>query len=258
MAVNMHYFKPVLTDPVALAVSIMPTSRHAFPQWISLVESAQPAVVEWRLDYFLEDLDPLAPSFPMTWQYIVHEAMTYLAGWPILLTYRTQAQGGRGSYNQKQYLALMKVLCRYPGGATWLDLEATLPVSYGDALLSLAHQAGLTTMLSWHSFGPASGVKAWLDQLRVLGATKADYLKLAVLVDNHAQTQDLLLATQRAKEELRRPLVTMAMGPAGQVSRLNGYRYGSDLTFAALNPQTTGSAPGQLTVSAMRAYWQGQ
>lgn len=255
MTASLTRFKPVLTDPVALAVSIMPQTRAEFPQWLALVLEARPAVVEWRLDYLLTGIDPLKPTFPIYWQQILTEARTYFAGWPLLLTYRTKAQGGQGTYTALQYASLLKVLCQQPGTAKWLDIEATLPLASQVEILNLAQQAGLTTILSWHDFGPAKGALAWYQQLHRLDQSQADYLKLAVMTARVAEAEELLETTRLAQAKGQHPLVTMAMGEAGQISRIEGYRYGSELTFAALKPSIGPSAPGQLTVAALRRVW---
>jgi 3-dehydroquinate dehydratase-1 len=59
----------------------------------------------------------------------------------------------------------------------------------------------------------------------------------------------LLAATERASRELRIPLITMAMGSLGVVTRVFGGMFGSALTFAA---GTKTSAPGQLPIETLR------
>ena len=58
----------------------------------------------------------------------------------------------------------------------------------------------------------------------------------------------MLMATARARESLGVPLVTMAMGELGVVTRVGGGVFGSTLTFAVVpdpTGQETPSAPGQ-------------
>ncbi|HBT96405.1 MAG TPA: type I 3-dehydroquinate dehydratase, partial [Desulfobulbaceae bacterium] len=56
-------------------------------------------------------------------------------------------------------------------------------------------------------------------------------------------------ATCRARRELDLPLVTIAMGRDGRLSRIAGGLFGSDITFAA---GFGASAPGQITTHKLR------
>ena len=53
-------------------------------------------------------------------------------------------------------------------------------------------------------------------------------------------------ATHEVGERVEVPLLTMAMGTAGQTTRLTGEVFGSALTFCALG---TPSAPGQVELA---------
>ena len=59
----------------------------------------------------------------------------------------------------------------------------------------------------------------------------------------------LLLVTAEAREAGLGPLVTMAMGPLGSISRVSGGIFGSALTFAM---SSTASAPGQMAVEDVK------
>jgi len=60
----------------------------------------------------------------------------------------------------------------------------------------------------------------------------------------------LLNATNRARNtSVEVPIVTMSMGPEGQITRLAGGLFGSDITFAI---GKNASAPGQIPIAALR------
>ena len=59
----------------------------------------------------------------------------------------------------------------------------------------------------------------------------------------------LLSATERASRTLSLPLITMAMGSLGAITRIFGGLFGSALTFAA---GERSSAPGQLPIGTLR------
>ena len=60
----------------------------------------------------------------------------------------------------------------------------------------------------------------------------------------------LLATTRAASKTLHIPLISMAMGPLGAVTRLVGGVFGSSLTFAV---GAAASAPGQVPIDDLRA-----
>ncbi|HEY3532308.1 MAG TPA: type I 3-dehydroquinate dehydratase, partial [Casimicrobiaceae bacterium] len=77
----------------------------------------------------------------------------------------------------------------------------------------------------------------------------ADVAKVAVMPHDPADVLALLDATWRAARALDIPLISMAMGPLGALSRIAGHLFGSSLTFAA---GERASAPGQMPIDALR------
>ncbi|MCT6891382.1 MAG: type I 3-dehydroquinate dehydratase, partial [Lactobacillus sp.] len=59
----------------------------------------------------------------------------------------------------------------------------------------------------------------------------------------------LLAATTEMKAEIANPLITMAMGDIGKVTRVAGQVFGSSLSFGAVGKT---SAPGQLSIADLR------
>ena len=59
----------------------------------------------------------------------------------------------------------------------------------------------------------------------------------------------LLDATQEADASIDKPIVTMAMGRMGLISRLCGEAFGSALTFGSVG---AASAPGQINAEDLR------
>ena len=87
------------------------------------------------------------------------------------------------------------------------------------------------------TLGPASDT---LEKMEQLGA---DICKVAVMPHTPEDVLTLLSATEERARVSGVPLITMAMGPLGTVSRVCGELVGSCLTFGTLG---AASAPGQL------------
>ena len=80
----------------------------------------------------------------------------------------------------------------------------------------------------------------------------ADVAKLAVMPGDAADAARLLQATaQAAARRPETPLITMAMGPAGAVTRLCGGAFGVCASFGAMGGAA--SAPGQPDARDLRA-----
>jgi 3-dehydroquinate dehydratase-1 len=60
----------------------------------------------------------------------------------------------------------------------------------------------------------------------------------------------LLAFTLRAAQEAPGPVISMAMGKLGAISRLSGETLGSAMTFGSAG---AGSAPGQMDAGTLRA-----
>jgi 3-dehydroquinate dehydratase I len=110
--------------------------------------------------------------------------------------------------------------------------------------------AGVPLVLSFHDFAATpetAGLAARFAQARALGA---DIAKVAVMPRSLGDVHRLLGATLEASGTLGIPVISMAMGPLGAVSRLCGGVFGSALTFAM---GAAASAPGQMPIEDVRA-----
>ena len=77
----------------------------------------------------------------------------------------------------------------------------------------------------------------------------ADVAKIAVMPQSMDDVLALLAATERASRNVDIPLVSMAMGPLGAVTRAAGWIFGSAMTFAV---GASSSAPGQMPIEDVR------
>ena len=130
-----------------------------------------------------------------------------------------------------------------------IDLE----VSRGEELLAplveAAHAAGIGVIMSSHNFSETPDSEKLRETLELEWKLGGDILKLAVMPRKASDVARLLLVTAEAREAGLGPLVTMAMGPLGSISRVSGGIFGSALTFAMSG---TASAPGQMAVEDVK------
>lgn len=183
-------------------------------------------------------LDPLAVTEYSAAVAAVRAVLTK----PLLVTIRTQREGGEAALAPKGYAALVEGLLRQ-GGFELIDLEWSI----GPALLAdLADQAaarGIVTVFSSHHFEGTPDTEEMSETLIKMADAGAGIAKLAVMPHTAADAARLLQATaDAAARRPATPLLTMSMGALGEITRYCGGKFGSVATFGTL---TVSSAPGQ-------------
>lgn len=161
-------------------------------------------------------------------------------GRPIVLTVRSAAEGGR-AMPESQRAAI------YEAGLPLADAIDVEIASDGllDVLVPAARRTGKTIILSAHDFTATPSVDALLTHVGDALEAGADIPKIAA----HATTpEDLRALIDVTREMLPAPVVTLAMGPYGPLSRIVLPAVGSVLTYAAAGVPT---APGQTSLAEL-------
>lgn len=191
---------------------------------------------EWRLDWFEDVFQDSAL------QQTGRALAAVLQGMPLLCTFRTQSEGGHRACSPEEYTDLVIRLCRM-GFADLIDIELFTGEFPVRQMQQSAKACGIATVFSNHDFlatPPQAEITARLAQMEALGA---DLCKIAVMPQRPEDVLTLLAATLERRAAAQCPLITMAMGPLGVISRLCGELTGSCMSFGALNRV---SAPGQI------------
>lgn len=201
-------------------------------------------LVEFRADYFnaLDNLEGLAE--------ILREVRAGIGERPLIFTVRSEREGGnRLSCEGPSYYDINRFVIK-EGLADLVDLELfSEDREEIKKLLSEAHEAGLRVLMSSHDFDNTPETEEMENRLKEMEAMGADVAKLAVMPKTRTDVARLMEMTTRLTErELHIPVVTMAMGELGAVSRITGQVTGSAITFASLKKS---SAPGQLPVAEL-------
>ncbi|MBB5878553.1 type I 3-dehydroquinate dehydratase [Xanthomonas sp. 3498] len=217
-------------------------AEQALVQAQRIAASPDADMAEWRIDLMdsATDAAALAALGPRLAQ--------ALHGKPLLLTFRTKAEGGAVAIDDAAYGALYARLleARF---ADLLDVEMFRDPAVVRQLVEQAHRQGVYVVMSSHDFHatpPVAEIVARLQRQQALGA---DVLKIAVMPRDPGDVLHLLDATWQMRQRSGQPLLTMAMGPLGAVSRLSGGTFGQSLTFGMLG---SASAPGQIDAARLR------
>lgn len=157
---------------------------------------------------------------------------------PTLVTVRSEAEGGHCPV-ERYTEAVESVIALRPAA---VDVEMGREESA--RLLDAAKDAGVATVVSAHSWEATPSSQQLDTAFAVMAASGADVVKIAVMPQSMEDVLTLLGATARASQVHDVPVIGIAMGELGRVTRLCAGEFGSAATFATVG---AGSAPGQMT-----------
>lgn len=204
-------------------------------------------LVEWRADWFSEAFGAgraakfssgAACSIAQTAR-LLRETLGEI---PLLFTFRTGKEGGERMIAKEDY-ELLNLFAAAGGLADLVDIELLTVGGSLPSLMQALHTDGVKVILSSHNFQETPSREELLRLMNEMRERGADAAKVAVMPQSEEDVLTLLAATA----EMRRqhpdiPLITMAMGKLGAVSRVAGETFGSAVTFGAAGKA---SAPGQ-------------
>lgn len=168
---------------------------------------------------------------------------------PLLLTYRSATEGGKGAghgQGYEDYLASLLQL-RLPVAA--VDIEMACPAS--KALVAEAKAGGYDVVGSCHDFTATPSRAQITQKLAQITAAGADITKVAYM----PRTAQDVAALRHAAHDFagaypHQPLIAISMGQLGAPSRTDLVNC---LTFATI-ADGAASAPGQATIAYVRAW----
>ncbi len=190
-------------------------------------------ILEWRLDHFEQ----------ITKQSLISAAMSLRAhaNKPILGTLRTINEGGACEISDENY----RDLAVFFAGTKFLDaMDYEIRRGEAQAAAKAAHDAGMPVIMSFHNFEKTPPAKEIRELFAEMAAAGADILKIAVIPKKPEDVLLLMQETLAARKKHGLPIISIAMGPMGAVTRAAGRLFGADATFVA---GTEASAPGQLS-----------
>lgn len=194
-------------------------------------------VVELRLDYLANALDKTALAE------LTRQVAERLADKILLITFRTQSEGGAAAISDADYAELYLEILEH-GEADLLDLEMFRGEDIVSRVVARAHQRGVKVVMSSHDFEQTPPKEEIVRRLCLQQTLGADILKIATMPHNAGDVLNLLAATWEVhSQHSDKPLLTLSMGGVGVASRLIGELTGSALTFGMVGKA---SAPGQI------------
>ncbi len=227
-----------------ICVPLMSRTLEALRDEARTVSALRPDVIEWRADHFesLADATQVAGA--------ALELRAALGRTPLLFTRRSPREGGAPSTasDTEVMAACERVVASAAVDA--IDCELSQPEADIRRLRELTRAGGVAQILSFHDFAGTPENAALLALAARAAALGADAVKIAVMPQSLSDVLRLLDVTRQLSERGGIPVISMAMGEAGRLSRVAGGLFGSAMTFAS---GASASAPGQMDVESLRA-----
>jgi 3-dehydroquinate dehydratase-1 len=229
--------------PPLICTPLIGRDQAALLAELNSILPKRPDLIEWRADYFASLADVQA---------VLQTAAALrekLAGIPLLFTIRSSREGGQPlALEPAEVLAVYTAACRSPH-IDLIDFELSNPGAEVQYLQKTAAESSTILILSYHNFdatpAPAE-IRAKFAEAESLGA---DIAKVAVMPNSLEDILTLLSLTLETEKNLSIPVITIAMGPYGSLTRLFGWVFGSVVTFAVGEKS---SAPGQVPIEDLQ------
>jgi 3-dehydroquinate dehydratase-1 len=223
-------------------IPIVPRDLAELTAQAEVAHSLEPDLVEFRADF----LTNLAVSSLVDAARLLRSIATDEA---IIFTLRAKNEGGAQELPQYLRRTLIEAVLRSKT-IDIVDLELANDREFLGSLMPIAKECGIPVILALHDFeGTPSNdqLLAKIDAMRLQGA---DIAKIAVMPRTADDVLRLFHVTAAARKLYPHlPLVTMSMGALGSITRVAGFLYGSDMSFAL---GKAGSAPGQIPIEDAR------
>lgn len=227
----------------AVCAPLVARERAALLAEAMAVAAKGPDLLEWRVDFY-EGIANTDDVVALTRE--IREA----SGLPVLFTRRSVREGGQPvALSESAVVDLYLAVCT-GGQVDLVDFEMDNEAGHLAAVRDTARGKDIGLVLSYHDFHRTPDAQALVRRFASAHRLGADVAKVAVMPKNQADVLTLLGATWQASQSLPIPLISMAMGPQGAVTRLCGGIFGSALTFGM---GQGASAPGQLPIADLRA-----
>lgn len=227
--------KPLIAIPVAVH------TLQELKEKTAAIRSLPFDVLEWRMD----GLDALSPELATQGLSLVKSEIST----PIIATIRTSKEGGSFPYEDALYEACVTaVMAGLRPGTDAVDVE--MERTPAPRLIEKARALGLSVIVSFHDFSRTPKKEDIVSRFLTMKARHASIGKIAVMAHSREDACTMMDAmAQVHKTAPDFPFIGISMGPCGQVTRTEGGKAGSILTFASAGEA---SAPGQIALADMR------
>jgi len=246
--------KPTISNPLHVrqaefggpqplfCIPLVATNMTSLVDQATVAVQLKPDVIEWRADFFHEAYAELLRE-------AAGELRALAGDTAIIFTLRAMNEGGVQNLSQSTRRALIEAVLR-TRTVDIVDLELSNEPPFLEALMELARSCDTRVLLAMHNFAETPDNDVLTGHIAAMKDLGADIAKIAVMPQTADDVLRLLQVTTRARREFPDlPLAMMSMGALGSLTRVAGFLYGSDMSFAV---GKIASAPGQIPIDDAR------
>ena len=201
-------------------------------------------LIEWRADSLTEG--EFDEDFHNE---ILAEIRDIIGDMPIIYTFRTLLEGGKEIENEKYKDLILSVA--NAGITDLIDVEIfSFKLKARDIIDEIHSFTNVKVIGSYHDFEGTPDTAELVYRLSVIDNCNADILKIATMPHKKKDVMRIMTATILTYTRPNpKPIISIAMGNMGRVTRLLGEFTGSSITFVSIGKS---SAPGQMDIVKVR------
>jgi 3-dehydroquinate dehydratase-1 len=203
--------------------------------------ACKPDFIEWRRDSFKGE--DLAEE-----RRLLKTIEEMRGGTGLIYTFRSVLEGGAVLAEDALRLQAIKN-CIDCGGADYIDVELNSAPGFVPAVRQSLQGTACGLILSCHDFQKTREPSEIHEILQAMEEAGGDVLKLAMTAKNAQEAREAAEAVIAYSLKSDRPVIHIAMGEGGRMTRIFPEWTGGSMTFAA-GRETT--APGQMDADTIR------
>ncbi|MBQ6844452.1 MAG: type I 3-dehydroquinate dehydratase [Agathobacter sp.] len=225
-----------------ICISVMDSEKNEIIAEVKRLIENGAEMIEWRVDAFSGVKSPNAV------REVLYEVAPLIKDTIFVFTFRSKEQGGMCSLTSEKVYDLHQVAAESKV-VDFIDVEYFYTED-ADVEVYTLQKMGTKVITSHHDFHETPSSDVLFMLLEQMNHSNADIVKLAMMPNSTEDVLRLLTETNHFhKRYPKQPLITMAMGKLGVISRVAGETFGSCVTFGA---GKNASAPGQVEMTKLQ------
>jgi 3-dehydroquinate dehydratase-1 len=221
-------------------------------QLVDIVEEGRniilkkPDIIEWRADFFdhIRDISKLVEA--------LSALRAAIGDMPILFTVRSAAEGGDKNLHltSEEKIQIYKAVCQSKA-VQYVDFEFDNSPEDIKQVRDITLENGVKLVFSYHDLEKTPDEQFVIEKCLLAEEYGGDVVKLSVRANSLEDVLDLMKTSLSVQRHTDIPLIIISGGKLGTISRLFGWMFGSQLTFA-IGDKSLGSGSGQMPVEDVK------
>ncbi|HCX64520.1 MAG TPA: type I 3-dehydroquinate dehydratase, partial [Eubacteriaceae bacterium] len=167
---------------------------------------------------------------------------------PLLVTLRSKGEGGERFLDAKEYEGQLRHMLDFEG-VDYVDIEFKTAGHGVDGLIERAGDRSVRTILSSHNFKETPSNHELKSLMQAMDRTEADLIKVALMPQKKSDVLRWMSFVEDMRGSVKKPIVAIAMGELGKITRYQAEYLESPITFAS---GKDASAPGQIPAAELK------